>query len=56
MQITSPEWIWGLLIVGLGVAIAYGIIQTRKLTRGEKRLRDVGTERIYDEENKKPQP
>ncbi len=56
MQVASAEWLWGLLIIGLGIGIAYGIIQTRHRTPGKKRIRDEGTKRVYEEENKKPQP
>lgn len=56
MQITSPEWLWGFLIIGLGIALAYGIIRTRHRTPSEKLIRDEGTKRVYEEENKKPQP
>ena len=37
----------------LGVTIAYAIIRFRSRTRGEQRLRDEGTRRVYREEERR---
>jgi hypothetical protein len=39
-------------VIALGVALAYGIMRNRSVTRGQKEAGERGAERVYAEENR----
>ncbi|ABD87203.1 hypothetical protein [Rhodopseudomonas palustris] len=47
----SPEWIWGIAIVILGGALAYGLMRARGRTPTEKRQTDIATKEGYRAED-----
>ncbi len=50
MSFTSTEWLWAVMIVVLGVAIAYATLRGRR-SRAEKRMMEQATKRVYREED-----
>uniref|UniRef100_Q07R21 Uncharacterized protein n=1 Tax=Rhodopseudomonas palustris (strain BisA53) TaxID=316055 RepID=Q07R21_RHOP5 len=56
----SPEWIWGIAIVVLAIAVAYGLMRNSKRTAGDKRLTEAATKENYRAQNRedraKPMP
>lgn len=48
----TPEWIFGLAIVILGIALAYGIVRSGKRSKAEKKITDEATLRNYREEDR----
>lgn len=47
----NPEWIWGIAIIALGIALAYGVIRSGKRTPAEKKASDEATLRNYRDED-----
>jgi hypothetical protein len=47
----NPEWIWGVAIIILGIALAYGVMRSGQRTRAEKNLTDQATLKNYREED-----
>jgi hypothetical protein len=47
----NPEWIFGIAIVILGIALAYGLIRSRGKSPAEKNVTDQATLRNYREED-----
>lgn len=50
-------FLWLLVLAGgpllIALALAYGMMRSRRLTRGEKRAREDAIERLYDEEDRR---
>jgi len=53
MQITSPEWIWAILIALVGAALAFGIMRNRERTSSDVRMTEDATENLYKKEDRK---
>ncbi len=53
MQITSPEWIWAILIALVGAAVAFGIMRNRQRTARDVRITDDATKQLYKEEDRR---
>ena len=51
----NPEWIWGVLIVVLGLAITYAIFQNRRRSARDVQRSEEGTKRLYEQESKRSQ-
>jgi hypothetical protein len=51
----NPEWLYGVFIVALGLALAYGVMRNRSRTRAEKNLTEQATEARYRQEDQKQQ-
>ncbi|MGP9811688.1 hypothetical protein ACTZWT_09275 [Rhodopseudomonas sp. NSM] len=49
----SIEWMWGVGIIVLGLAIAFALMRNRGRTRSEKRQTEAGTEAVYRAEQRK---
>jgi hypothetical protein len=49
----STEWMWGLGIVVLGVAMAYALMRNRNRTAAEKRITETVTRENYRAEDVK---
>jgi hypothetical protein len=47
----NPEWIWGIAIIVLGIALVYGIMRSRGRSRAEKNLTEQATLKNYREED-----
>jgi hypothetical protein len=47
-----PVWIWFVGSGILGLALAYGIIRTRGRSRGERKVTEQATKRLYAEEER----
>ncbi|WP_205512505.1 hypothetical protein [Rhodopseudomonas sp. BR0M22] len=47
----STEWMWGIGIVVLGLAIAYALMRNRTRSAAEKRMTDVVTKENYRAED-----
>ena len=47
----NPEWIWGVAIVILGIALAYAVTQSGRRSRAEKNQTDQATLKNYREED-----
>lgn len=43
----SPEWIWGIGIVVLGIAVAYGLMRARQRTASERAMTEHVTREGY---------
>ena len=49
----NSQWPWLIAVLGfivLGIAIAYGISRNRRRTTVERQLNDLGTRKVYREE------
>ena len=50
-------FLWLLVVAGgpllIALALAYGMMRSRKLSRGEERAREGAIERLYEEEDKR---
>lgn len=50
--------LWGVLtvlgVIVLGCVIAYGMMRSRKMTRGEKQVSERATENLYEQEARDP--
>ncbi|EKS41459.1 hypothetical protein [Afipia broomeae] len=53
MQITSPEWVWAILIALVGAALAFGIMRNRQRTAREVRMTEDVTESLYKKGDRK---
>lgn len=53
MQITSPEWIWAILIALVGAALAFGIMQNRQRASSDVRMTEDTTENLYKKQDRK---
>ncbi|MCG6207194.1 hypothetical protein LPW26_21320 [Rhodopseudomonas sp. HC1] len=49
----ATEWIWGIGIVILGLAIAYALMRNRQRTTAEKQLTEAATKANYRAEERK---
>ena len=49
----NPEWLYGVFIVVLGLAIGYGIMRNRSRTKADKRATERATEARYEQEDAK---
>jgi hypothetical protein len=49
----STEWMWGIGIVILGLAIAYALMRNRTRTAGQKRQTEMATKDVYRAEQRK---
>ncbi len=49
----NPEWIWGICIIVLCIALACVMLFSRKRSSAARALRDRETKKLYDEENHK---
>jgi hypothetical protein len=49
----NPEWIWGMAILILAGAIAYGMMRASRRSRSERARTDEATERLYREEDRR---
>lgn len=49
MQITSPEWIWAILIALVGAGLAFGIMQNRARSARNVSITEDATEDLYNE-------
>jgi hypothetical protein len=47
----SPEWIWGIAIVILAAAVAYGVMQSRRRTPTERATTEQATREAYRAED-----
>jgi hypothetical protein len=49
-------FLWLLVVVGgpllIGLALAYGMMRSRRLSRTEERVREDAIERLYDEKDR----
>jgi hypothetical protein len=43
----SPEWIWGIAIVVLAVAVAYGVLRSRQRSASERATTERATREGY---------
>jgi hypothetical protein len=50
-------FLWLLVVAGgpllIALALAYGMMRSRRLTRGEERAREDAIERLYNEEGRR---
>jgi uncharacterized membrane-anchored protein YhcB (DUF1043 family) len=49
----NPEWLYGVFIIVLGLAIGYGIMRNRSRTRVDKNVTERATEARYAQEDAK---
>lgn len=53
----TGSWLWLFVVFGgavvLGLAIAWGMARSGRLTAQQKMAREEGTQRVYDEEEHK---
>ncbi|KPF92364.1 hypothetical protein IP86_24425 [Rhodopseudomonas sp. AAP120] len=49
----STEWMWGIGILILAAAIAYGLMRNRRRTAAEKQLTEAATKANYRAEDRK---
>jgi len=49
----NPEWIWGIAVIVLGIAMAYGMMRARRRTPGEKQQTEAATRELYRQEDQK---
>lgn len=49
----STEWMWGIGILILAAAIAYGLMRNRRRTTAEKQLTEAATKANYRAEDRK---
>lgn len=47
----NPEWLYGVFIIALGIALAYGLMRNRSRTRAEKNLTEQATKARYQQED-----
>ncbi|MGX7745610.1 hypothetical protein [Rhodopseudomonas parapalustris] len=52
----STEWIWGIGIIVLGIAVAYALMRNRTRSAAEKRTTDAVTKENYRAEDLQERP